>query len=60
MRRSAGFHINHHHTKQRNGNANGTLICRACAVIVISAKPRGEAAMIIVAIGKLNVQATAP
>jgi hypothetical protein len=35
----------------------GTLICSACAVIVISAKPPGEVAMIIVAIGKLKAHA---
>jgi hypothetical protein len=36
---------------------NGTLIWRACAVIVISAKPPGEVARIMVAIGRSNAQA---
>ncbi len=36
---------------------NGTLICNACAVIVISANPPGEVARIMVAIGRWKAQA---
>ena len=40
-----------------NATTNGTLICSACAVIVISAKQPGEVAMIMVAMGRSNAKA---
>ena len=39
-----------------NATTNGTLICSACAVIVISVKQPGDVARIIVAKGRLNAQ----
>jgi hypothetical protein len=38
---------------------SGTLIWRACAVMVISANPPGEVARIMVAKGRLKAQARA-
>jgi hypothetical protein len=45
-----GAHVDHDYPKQVKGDhPNGTLICSACAVIVISANPPGNVARIIVA-----------
>src|SRR5262245_15281454 len=44
--------------KNGEGTTNGTMIWRACAVMVISAKTHGEVARITVAVGRSKAQAS--